>query len=95
MKTKLSIIVFLCVAAAAVADVADDVRCTEISFSQSVENHDVTAFTSSGANRLTIRGKSFSTPAMRPPMRRLKVFRRCSIRKLTACDYGGRYSKRQ
>jgi ketosteroid isomerase-like protein len=34
------------VAASAIADVADDVRCTEISFSQSVENHDITAFTS-------------------------------------------------
>jgi len=34
------------VAASAIADVADDVRCAEISFSQSVENHDITAFTS-------------------------------------------------
>jgi len=34
------------VATSAIADVADDVRCAEISFSQSVENHDITAFTS-------------------------------------------------
>ncbi len=37
---------FLSVAGFAVADDSDDVRCTEISFSQSVENHDITAFTS-------------------------------------------------
>jgi ketosteroid isomerase-like protein len=34
------------VAASAIADVADDVRCAEISFSQSVENRNITAFTS-------------------------------------------------
>ena len=37
---------FLSIAGFAVADDSDDVRCTEIAFSQSVENHDITAFTS-------------------------------------------------
>jgi len=36
----------LSVASFAVGDDSDDVRCTEIAFSQSVENHDITAFTS-------------------------------------------------
>jgi len=34
------------VAGFAVADDSHDVRCTEIAFSQSVEDHDITAFTS-------------------------------------------------
>ena len=42
----LIVVSFLGVAGLAVADDTDDVRCTEIGFSQSVENHDITAFTS-------------------------------------------------
>jgi ketosteroid isomerase-like protein len=46
MKSTLLFAAFLCAANYAVADVIDDVRCREISFSQSVENQDVAAFSS-------------------------------------------------
>jgi len=42
----LFVVSFLCITAFAVADDSEDVRCTEISFSQSVENQDVASFTS-------------------------------------------------
>lgn len=44
-KTLISIITCL-LAGTAIADVADDIRCREIGFSQSVENRDIDAFRS-------------------------------------------------
>jgi len=44
-KTLIGIITCL-VAGTAIADIADDVRCREIGFSQSVENQDIAAFRS-------------------------------------------------
>lgn len=43
-SAKLIFVTLLCLAASAVADVADDVRCREIAFSLSVEKRDVAAF---------------------------------------------------
>ena len=46
MKYRLIVAASLLAAATAAADLADDVRCREIGFSQSVENQDIDAFRS-------------------------------------------------
>jgi len=46
MKSVLTITMCVLLAGTALADLADDVRCREIGFSQSVENRDVDAFRS-------------------------------------------------